>query len=85
MDELIFTGVDIPEKVKEINTQVTSRVVSVMEENEARAYKLGVMNTLSVLRGLVDSDCTAVVHIPDLEDEVEFTFDELERFWFENI
>ena len=84
MDELIFTGVDIPEKVKEINAQLTNRVTSGMTENEACAYKLGVMNTISVLRGLVDTDCTAIVHIPDLEDEMEFTFDELERFWFEN-
>lgn len=84
MDEIIFCGIDIPAKVEEISARLANRLVHDMTDNELRAYKLGVMNTISILRGIVDGDCDVFVHIPDLEYEKEFMFDELKRFWFEN-
>lgn len=85
MDELIFIGVDICETVKEMSTEASRRITASMADNESRAYKLGVMNTISMLRGLIEVDCMPVVHIPDLEEATELTYDELERFWFDNM
>lgn len=85
MDEIIFCGVDMPAKVEEISTRLANKLVHDMNDNEFRAYKLGVMNTISVLRGIVDDDLVMFVHIPDLDYEKEFTFDELEKFWMHNM
>jgi hypothetical protein len=85
MDELIFCGIDIPAKVEEISTRLANRLRFEMSDNELRSYKLGVMNTISILRGLVDDDCCVFVHIPNLDYEKEFTFDELEKLWLYNM
>ena len=82
MDELFFVGMDVVEETKKIINKTTPNCTRGMTESELSAYNLGIANTLSVLRGIVCTDCDNefVLHINDFETPTEFTNDDLIRY-----
>lgn len=80
MNELIFVGMDIAEEVKFVSSDLFNRITDGMTDGERRAYKLGITNTISVLRGLLNCGDGVVVNVPELEEAMEFTYDDLERY-----
>jgi hypothetical protein len=79
MSELIFNGMDIPNQVVEHLKKVENTICNGMNESEEIAFKLGVGNTLSILRTLLEMDEEPVVHIPGLKEIEEMDIVELEE------
>ena len=79
MNELIFNGMDIPDQVVEYLKKVENAICCEMNEPEKTAFKLGVGNTLAILRTLLEMDEEPVVHIPGLNGMEEMDIAELEE------
>lgn len=82
MNELYFLGMDIVEETKQI-ANFTDAVVTIgMNENELKAYRLGVSNMLSALKTVLenDDDNAYVLHIQGIDKLTEFTLDEIETY-----
>ena len=78
MNELLFNGMDIPKEVSKLLKTVENQVCNGMNESEKTAFKLGVGNTMAILRTLLEMDEEPVVHIPNLVGIVEMGIEELE-------
>ena len=79
MEELYFIGTDIVEETRTLVNETIKECTNGMTENELRAYKYGVQNTLNALIAVV---CTEyenefVVHINGIECPTEFDIDDL--------
>lgn len=79
MNELIFNGMDIPDQVTKLLNKVENQIYNEMNESEKIAFKLGVGNTLAILRTLLEMDEEPVVHIPGLNGMEEMDIAELEE------
>lgn len=80
MNELLFVGMDIVKEVENIVGTTMSACTNGMTEHELAAYKCGVLNTVSILRGIIDSvdgDRDVVVNINELDMQQEFDFEDL--------
>ena len=80
MNELYFIGMDIIEEVKTLSDFTTITCTDGMTDNELNAYKLGIKNTLSALKTLLNEDNMPVVNIAGLDIATELTIDELEEY-----
>lgn len=81
MKELYFVGMDIIEETKTLVDFTTSICTDGMNENELKAYKMGVANTLSALDATLDSaDRAFVVNINGMEIQEEFDIADLEHY-----
>ena len=81
MNELYFVGMDIIEETKMLVDFTTSICTDGMTENELKAYKLGVANTMSALREVLSSaGKELVVHINGIEIQEEFDVVDLENY-----
>ena len=82
MDELFFMCEDVVEETKRIVDSTTPNCTRGMTEGELSAYKLGIANTLSVLSGVLFTECENefVLHINGFETPEEFTHDDLIRY-----
>lgn len=81
MKELYFVGMDIMEETKVLANFTTSICTDGMTDNELKAYKMGVTNTLSALGTTLDSsDGTFVVNINGMEIQEEFDIVDLEYY-----
>ena len=83
MRELYFIGMDIVEETKRIVDSASTLSTDGMEDNELKAYRLGVENTLSVLKAIlrVDDNNECVLNIDGMEIPTEFVFDDLETLF----
>ena len=52
-----------------------------MTDSERKAYHLGVSNTLSIMRSLVELDEEPTIHIPSIGEIVEMDIEELEKIF----
>ena len=80
MDELIFTAMDIPNEVEKIVREFPDKVGNKITSDEKDAYMHGIMDTLAVLRGLLDLDEEPVVYISGIEMQ-EMGIEELEEIF----
>lgn len=82
MDELIFIGMDVVEETEKIINSTKLNCTRGMTEGELSAYNLGIANTLSLLRGILYTDCENefVLHFNGFEMPTEFTHDDLIRY-----
>lgn len=81
MRELYFIGVDIPEETKFLMDFTESVDTNNMTENESSAYRLGVKNTLSALKSVLETENSKlVVNIPGIEIQEEFDIADLEHY-----
>ena len=87
-DDVIFFGSNIPNEVKQIINSANESVdASFDNEDQKKAYHLGVTNTLSILKQLLDEsirrDCI-VFYCPEVETSEEMTPDEVIE-WLETL
>ena len=81
MNELYFLGMNIVEEVKSMAEATMLMCTYGMEENELRAYKLGVQNVLSALDAMVYDSELPVINMNGMDIPTEFSIDELEEFY----
>ena len=81
MNELYFLGMNIVEEVKSMAEATMLMCTYGMEENELRAYKLGVQNVLSALDTMVYDSELPVINMNGMDIPTEFSIDELEEFY----
>lgn len=74
--DILFTGMDIPSEAQKIMDKLTS--IKGMTEDEERAYKFGVSETLRAVRTILNLDGDHVVfHLEGHDCMEEFDLDEL--------
>jgi hypothetical protein len=81
MDELFFTGMDIPKQTRILVEKATDNVCKGMTDSEKKAYLGGIENTLSALQHLLELDGEPVVHIPYHDGLEEVAIEELEEIF----
>ena len=82
MNELYFLGMDIVEETRVINKFNTILCTDGMTESELKAYELGIENTLSTLKSVLERDNNMiVVDIEGLDIPTELTIDELQDYY----
>lgn len=81
MNELYFLGMDIAEEVRTLVDFTTITCTNGMTENELKAYKLGIENTLSALKAIINNDDMAVININGLEIQTELSVDEVNTYY----
>ena len=79
MNSLYFIGMDIAEETKSIVSSAESKITNGMKESELKAYRLGVANTISVLKAILEPSIENefVLNINGIETPTEFDNDEL--------
>lgn len=77
--DIIFLGMDICKEMDEITSNLLcKKECDGMNEGQLAAYKMGIKNTLSLLRSTVKTDDNhPVVNIIGLNDVEEFDLNEL--------
>lgn len=87
-DDVIFFGSNIPNEVKQIINSANESVDASFENDDQRkAYHLGVENTLSVLKQLLDQGVrrnNITFYYPKAETSEEMTTDEIIE-WLETL
>lgn len=79
LQDLLFTGMDIPNAVQKMLAHVNVTTTNGMTTSEYKAYKMGVENALSAAKALLEQDEHLVFHINGFDME-EFDIDELIEF-----
>jgi hypothetical protein len=75
--DILFTGMDIPEATRRLLASVNVTTTNGMTASEYKAYKMGVENTLSAMKALLDQDEHIVFHLKSHNVMEEFDLDEL--------
>lgn len=83
MNELYFLGMDVPEETKYMIDLATITCTDSMTDSELKAYKMGVENTISALKSILENDGVPVININGLEAPTELSIDELEQYCYE--
>lgn len=78
--DILFTGMDIPKEVRHILLLTEAKTVNGMTPSEHKAYKMGVENTLNVMKALLTQDEHLVFHLKGHDCMEEFDLDELIEF-----
>lgn len=81
MNELYFLGMDVVEEVKTMVNFTTAMGTDGMTESEFSAYEMGIKNTISALRTLLNEEELPVVNIRHIEIPTELTIEELEEYY----
>lgn len=81
MNELYFIGVDIAEETQTMINFTEGLSTSGMTENELAAYHMGVKNTLSALRNIIEENDLPVINIRGLEIQTELSIEDLEEYY----
>lgn len=81
MNELYFLGMDITEETKRLVDFTTITCTNGMTDNELKAYKLGITNTISTLKAVLENDDMVTIHIDGLDVPTELSIDELEKYY----
>lgn len=77
MNELCFLGTDIVVEVKDIMRLMSVTMTDDMDENELKAYHLGIDRTIDALKSVLDGDGLPVVNISGLEVPTELSVEEV--------
>ena len=81
MNDVYFIGMDIAEETKILMDFTESAATTNMADNESAAYIMGVKNTLSALKSVLETENREfVVNIPGLEIQEEFDIADLEHY-----
>ena len=81
MNELYFIGMDIVEESKILLDFEDDIITTGMTDDELSAYRMGVKNTLSALKAMLETENKQfVVHIPGIEIQEEFDIMDLEHY-----
>jgi hypothetical protein len=80
LQDVLLTGMDIPRETRHLLATINVSATNGMTANEYKAYKMGVENTLSATKALLDQDEHIVFHIKDNDCMEEFDLDELIEF-----
>ena len=81
MNDVYFVGMDIAEETKILIDFTEGVATTNMTDNESAAYMMGVKNTLSALKSVLETDNNEfVVNIPGLEIQEEFDIVDLEHY-----
>lgn len=75
--DILFTGMNIPKEVRLLLDAGEVSTVNGMTASEYNAYKMGVENTLSAMKSLLNQDDHIVFHIEGHGCMKEFDLDEL--------
>ena len=82
MHELYFLGMDIVEETRSISKFNTILCTDGMTESELKAYELGIENTLSVLKSVIERDGQMItIDIEGLHVPTELTIDEVYEYY----
>ena len=78
MNELYFVGVDVAETTRKLMHEDYEVITNGMTKTELMAYNLGIENTISALKTIMETanENEVVIHIDGLEVETEFTTDD---------
>ena len=77
MNELCFLGTDIVVEVKDLMRLMTITTTDDMDENELKAYHLGIDNTIEALKYVLDGNGLPVINICGLEVPTELSVEEI--------
>lgn len=79
MRDIIFLGMDICKEMDEITSQLLcKKECDGMNDSQLAAYKMGIKNTLSLLRSTIETDDShPVINIIGLNDVEEFYIEDL--------
>lgn len=77
MNELYFLGTDIIVEVKDLMRLMTVTMTDDMNENELKAYRLGIDHTIDALKSVLDENGLPVVNIGGLEVPTELSVEEV--------
>lgn len=84
MEDLFFTGMNIPKDTRWLLDRVTPIVCEKMTDSEKKAYEIGVENTLRAMVAMLETTDEPIIYMPWLEISEEMTLDEVrEHFWKE--
>lgn len=81
MNEVYFLGMDIVEEVMDMVDLTKLVCINGMDDNEIKAYNLGISNAISALRSVLKEDNMVVVNIEGLDIPTELTADELQEYY----
>lgn len=87
MNELYFLVMNIPEETKDAVYHTSNKfdVCEGMSESEMRAYYLGIENTISALKNILEQDKNSIViNNSDIETSEEMDIDELTMLFCED-
>ena len=76
VDEMLFTGMDVTNELKNTLKQCENTITSSMTGSEKKAYDCGIKNVMSILSTLLEQE-NPVVHIYGLKNQEEFDIKEL--------
>lgn len=77
LQDILLTGMDIPKEVGLLLHAVEASTVNGMTTSEYKAYKMGVENTLSAIKTILDQDDHVVFHLEGHDCIEEFDIDGL--------
>lgn len=79
MRDIVFLGMDICKEMDEITSQLLcKKECDGMNDCQLAAYKMGIKNTLSLLRSAVETDDShLIINIIGLNDVEEFYIEDL--------
>ena len=81
MNELYFIGMDITTETKNLVDFTTITCTNGMTDNELKAYKMGITNTLSALKTVLENNDLTVIHMDGMEIPTELSLDEVEAYY----
>lgn len=85
MNELYFLVMNIPDETKDIVYNLSNNICKEMSELEQQAYYLGIENTISVLKNILEQDKNSIViNNSDIETSEEMDIDELTMLFCED-
>ena len=79
MRDIVFLGMDICKEMDDITSQLLcKKECDGMNDGQLAAYKMGIKNTLSLLRSTVETDDShLIINIIGLNDVEEFYIEDL--------
>ena len=81
MNELYFLGMDVAEETKVLVNFTEITCTNGMTESELQAYKMGIENTISALKSVLQDNDALVVNISGMEIPTEISSYELEEYY----
>ena len=77
-NERLFMAMDIPVEVRNlVSRTLKNATCEGMNGDEYLAYTMGINNTLSALRSVLEADDDIVIHVPNIDVATEFDINEL--------
>lgn len=81
MNELYFLGTDIVVEVKDLMKFMTVTMTDDMDENELKAYHLGIDHVMCALKSVLDVNDMPIVNIDGIETPTELSVEEISEYY----